>query len=237
MRITINDPNSRMAGLLSASALAIGLVAIVQPAAAGISLSKHNLGSTGINVNYVGSNDTGEICVFCHTPHGSNTDVAAPLWNKQNLTAASSYQSYNATNSATMQATTAGPGNISLACLSCHDGTQAMDNMVNASGFGGFTTATGASGANYTWTGARVASDGRMINAGGSPNFQAMLTTDLRNDHPVGINYCAATPDNSSIATTAACNDKDFKTGIGGGTSRAWLETGGNATFSTFGVT
>jgi len=26
-------------------------------------------------------NDYGEVCVYCHTPHGSNADIQLPLWN------------------------------------------------------------------------------------------------------------------------------------------------------------
>ncbi|MBI3897349.1 MAG: cytochrome c3 family protein [Gammaproteobacteria bacterium] len=35
---------------------------------------------------------------------------------------------------------------MSLACLSCHDGTQAMDNMINAPGSDGYNTDGGGSG-------------------------------------------------------------------------------------------
>lgn len=27
-------------------------------------------------------NDYGEVCVYCHTPHGANTTTAVPLWNR-----------------------------------------------------------------------------------------------------------------------------------------------------------
>ena len=69
-----------------------------------IAHTKHNLAvnpdivaasSTTINVN-------GDICVFCHTPHGGRTDVAgggAPLWNRRlPATAANSYTIYDSPN-------------------------------------------------------------------------------------------------------------------------------------------
>ena len=39
-----------------------------------------------------------------------------------------------------------------MACLTCHDGTQAMDNILNAPGVGGFTTGGGSNGLAYTWS-------------------------------------------------------------------------------------
>ena len=221
--------NKQMAGVLSASALALGLVAMAQPAlAASISNTKHNLTSTNVSaisvsnrVTGTGTAGTAEICVFCHTPHGSNTDVKAPLWNKfGGGKSTASYTSYSTSNSATFDATQYGPGNISLACLTCHDGTQAMDNIMNAPGSGGFTTnGGGTTGLTYTWGGPRVTSSGLLTGL-------ANLGTDLSNDHPVGMNYCGATNGNS-ITTTANCADKDFVVGIGGGaTAKSYIDTG-----------
>lgn len=227
--------NNRMAGLLSASALALGLVAVAQPAVAGISSTRHNLGSsnTSPSQNHVTAG-TAEICVFCHTPHGSNTSVTAPLWNKNGNTAAGSYLMYDSGNSATFDGNnSAGPGNISLACLTCHDGTQAMDNIINASGAGfydstggGVTGRTSASG--YVWTGTSggVSTDGKLQSYG---TRIANLATDLVNDHPIGMNFCAGT-DGGSISTTAACADKDFTTGTTA-SGRWWIDTGTAGTF------
>ncbi len=87
-----------------------------------------------INGNVVGTN---QICVFCHTPHGFNAVQSGPLWNKA-VNASSVYSVYNTgTNvSSTFDAGTPSIGSVSLACLSCHDGTQAMDNMINGAGSG-----------------------------------------------------------------------------------------------------
>ncbi len=87
-----------------------------------------------INGNVVGTN---QICVFCHTPHGFNAVQSGPLWNKA-VNASATYSVYNTgTNvSSTFDADTPSIGSVSLACLSCHDGTQAMDNMINGAGSG-----------------------------------------------------------------------------------------------------
>ena len=74
----------------------------------------------------------GRICVACHTPHKSDTSVTdAPLWNHSNST-----QSYTLYSSATLNATMGQPGGISKLCMSCHDGTVAVDS------FGGTTGST-----------------------------------------------------------------------------------------------
>ncbi len=84
--------------------------------------------------NVVGTN---QICVFCHTPHGFNAVQSGPLWNKA-VNNSSVYSVYNTGSnvSSTFDAALPSIGSVSLACLSCHDGTQAMDNMINGPGSG-----------------------------------------------------------------------------------------------------
>jgi len=73
-----------------------------------------------------------EICKVCHTPHNANMDVPdSPLWNHQTTTA-----TYNLYSSATLNAIPGQPDGKSKLCLSCHDGTVAIDNH---SGFTGGT--------------------------------------------------------------------------------------------------
>jgi predicted CXXCH cytochrome family protein len=80
---------------------------------------KHNLTPTGAN--------TGEICAFCHTPQGSESNVASPpLWNRT-TPALSSYRAYSSLGSAAAEAT----GSVSMSCLSCHDGTRAANIVIN----------------------------------------------------------------------------------------------------------
>jgi predicted CXXCH cytochrome family protein len=190
---------------------AAGMLGVAGQAAAGISATKHNLGSTGTGANKTSSTD--EICVFCHTPHASDTTAPAPLWNKS-LSTLGGYTTYATLNSSTIDGAFASDGvggssvgSVSLACLSCHDGTQAMDNIINAPGSGGYSaTGGGATGLNWSWTGsARADADGKLTNAS---DTLAMLGTDLKNDHPIGIQYCGGgiTPTNQ----TGTCKDKDF---------------------------
>jgi len=51
-----------------------------------IANTRHNLTQNTISGNPTlmnpYRNDYGEVCVYCHTPHGANTQLAAPLWNR-----------------------------------------------------------------------------------------------------------------------------------------------------------
>ena len=118
----------------SVAAVCLSLLSITA-SAAGITNTKHNLSTSGTGSNYL-TVGTDQICVFCHTPHGSNTAAAVPLWNKKIPTGAT-YTSYASLNTSSLDGEVLAVGSVSMACLSCHDGTQAMDNMMNAPGAGG----------------------------------------------------------------------------------------------------
>ena len=191
--------------------MALGMASAAQ---AGIADTKHNLSTGGTQSVHQtsGGGGTAEICVFCHTPHGANTSVAAPLWNKP--TNGGTYTVYDVNYSSTIDGTV-DMGGVSLACLSCHDGTQAMDTMINKPGSGGYNAAGSQFGG--TWTGT---ADGKI------PAGIANLGTSLTNDHPVGIQYCGG----GIIAGGGTCKDGDFKAvtegTIGTGTFW-WVDTGG----------
>lgn len=124
--------------------------------------TKHNLSVSG--TGDVKATSESEICLFCHTPHKSNP--IAPLWNRKDPG-----MNYILYNSSTMQALPGQPDGSSILCLSCHDGTIAMGNVLSRSEeirFGSIST---------------------------MPNGKSNLTTDLRNDHPVSFVY------NSSLST------------------------------------
>lgn len=116
--------------------------------------SRHDIG------NYTGNTtDNGQVCVYCHTPHNATTaKPAPPLWNKdQTISVFDIYAS------PTIDNPTGQPEGTSLACLTCHDGTLALDAMINPP--------------------AGYVPDGFTM--GGSAN----LGKDLSNDHPISIGY------------------------------------------------
>ncbi len=172
-------------------------------AAAQITNTPHNLTSTGPGPNT--QSNTDQICVFCHTPHGSNQNVEAPLWNKANT--ATTFTTYSTQNSSTIDGAVLEVGSVSLACLSCHDGTQAMDNMFNAPGSGtGVGDGTAGVSQNYSWTGSNVVTG------------IANLGADLTNDHPIGIQYCGGGVSGTGTTVNGTCADADF---IGPGGSQS----------------
>jgi len=201
--------------VLLLTSILVGSILSTGGAIAGVVNTKHNLGTTGTGANHL-TTGTGEVCVFCHTPHGSDTTAVVPLWNKSlpNTT----YQTYDSLGTTTLDGGVAKVGSVSVACLSCHDGTQAMDVMINQPGSGGYDV-NGAVTAGNVWQGA----------AGGlMPAGIANLGADLTNDHPVGIQYAGGgySLGTGSIATAA---DKDFKLAIEipvNGSPAWYIETG-----------
>lgn len=172
--------------LLTALAVCLALASIVYSGS--IVNSKHDL-SSGLSVNYnhAGSqyNQTSQVCVYCHTPHGGNT--SAPLWNRA-VNNASSYSLYN---SATMDNTPTTVNGVSLACLSCHDGVQAVDSILNAPGSGMGTPTTPSA----THRRMNAASDSVSCGlchgstAGSLNHTAAYFGTDLSDDHPISMTY------------------------------------------------
>lgn len=170
--------------------------------------SKHDLSTSGYyaaSAASFGVTPSDEICVFCHTPHGFNTDLdndstpdqensdkaPAPLWNRRITDGMGSFTVYT---SPTMNTTCAAtPSPISLVCLSCHD-----EGNVGA-GDGGVV--------NYSDTHNLVNEPNRgdsVPNCGGChpngttselPGSWWQIGPDLSDDHPVSMVYPTAAQD------------------------------------------
>lgn len=209
----------------AAAFVLIGVAALGgQSALAGIKDTKHNLGSSGTGSNKFSG--TGEICVFCHTPHGSDTSAAVPLWNRTLPTDLSVYTTYNSLGTSSLDGATAPVGSVSLACLSCHDGTQAMNVMINEPG-SGKTQAVDSTFKTGTWTGTGT------LGTGTGAGAITYLSQDLKNDHPVGIQYGGGPKGAIPAAGTdyTSFNDSDFKAAKSAPINNQtvwWVETGGD---------
>lgn len=216
-------------------AWAAGLLAVTISLCAGSALAaiadtKHNLGSGAGPAGRNQVSDTAEICVFCHTPHGADVNAPAPLWNKR-LGAAGApagggtYTTYATLQTPSLDGAVAPVGSISMACLSCHDGTQAMDNIINAPGSGGVLADGGGNdGRAYTWSGSSVNAAGRLSSG------VALLGSDLSNDHPIGIQYCGGGLTGSGTTVTGTCKDGDFTAPLTqtiNSNQVFWVDTGG----------
>ncbi|MEJ8836426.1 cytochrome c3 family protein [Ramlibacter sp. AN1133] len=157
-------------------------------------------------------NDYQEVCVYCHTPHGANSNVALPLWNR--TIKATTYQTYNQLGTASLTQPVTQPGPNSLACLSCHDGQVGVDSVINMPGSGGYNAnqattqsdtflnawnnsrgpdATRHMGLNQT--GCLACHSAGALLGGNATDFAVfVIGTDLRNDHPVGVRFPTAGP-------------------------------------------
>lgn len=155
------------------------VVAVVLAVVAGIGLSK--VSQAGIAGSYhdfsafPGAN--GQLCIPCHTPHKADTSVTdAPLWNHTLTTAV--YTLYDSP-SFDGKATIAQPGGVSKLCLSCHDGTVAVDSFAGTVGANMIAArANVAAGANlkkthpisFSYTGALAATDGELADPATLPH-------------------------------------------------------------------
>lgn len=197
----------------------------------------------GVTMDLV-RNDYGQVCVYCHTPHGANRQIEAPLWNR--TVKATSYTLYNQTS---LSQTATQPGPNSLTCLSCHDGQVAVDSIVNMPGSGKYdaaqeTQATAEARTaslaflNANWTNAsgfEATNHNGLNSAGclschintaenGATDFRAYaIGTDLTNDHPVGVKLPTGVDWN--VPTAIAGNtyfDNDASTGFSKGDIRLY---------------
>jgi predicted CXXCH cytochrome family protein len=115
----MNLKTTRSNGVLLA--LVILVCAASRLGAVGISGTAHDLSGRGWGTN--------EICAFCHTPHNAKVPQLAPLWNH-----GSSAATFTVYSSSTLNAVPGQPAGTSKACLSCHDGTVALDTYGTRTG-------------------------------------------------------------------------------------------------------
>lgn len=146
-----------------------------------IGMTKHNLSAGGPGITKSATET--QICVFCHTPHGSdNSQGPTPLWNKTLSGATYTPYSSSSLDALAIQGASAGqPLGSSKLCLSCHDGVMAIGNVRVLRGqsaiIGGGTDVSMPSG------------------VGVSTGYTRLLGTDLTNDHPVSVTFDAALAD------------------------------------------
>lgn len=221
--ISRKSASARLATTTAVLALLGGVLGGSQ-ALAQIASTKHNLGSLGTGANSFSG--TAELCVFCHTPHGADTSASVPLWNR--TLGGSTYTTYNSLGTSSLDGATVPVGSVSIACLSCHDGAQAMNTIINQPG-SGLTNATYGAGNWGSSTNVVSSSDGRL-----KAGIVTNLGVDLRNDHPIGIQYGGGPATTVPAAGTdySSFMDADFKTARSAslnGNSVWWVDTGTQA--------
>lgn len=169
--------------------LSIFVSALISSSSFGqIALSEHNFSGYGWSDN--------QICKPCHTPHGGNETVGR-LWNHALTTA--TYQMHKGQGTAISNI-----DSTSRLCLSCHDGTVALDN------FGGRTSGTSFVAGNK------------------------LIGTNLNNDHPIGSDAVyPTTPSTSYNPQTINSTGTSSSVVFGGNTLRLrpWIDSTGTTKF------
>lgn len=139
-------------------------------AAGGVAGSPHDFSistNTHNGVSFGAWNTRQGLCSPCHAAHHTDEQQLVPLW--VHATTAGPFTPYD---SPTMQATVGQPDKESLACLSCHDGTVALNQSIS-----------GLTWSNSTAQAVYISAD-------------AQIGPDLHTTHPISFTY------NTALATT-----------------------------------
>lgn len=164
---------SKLATLLVVVLVGAGVLFTTSTSWAVISGTAHDFSAKGWG--------TQEKCIFCHTPHNAKTPQLAPLWNHASTTQTGWTMYDSATLDGPIQSS---PQGVSKACLSCHDGSVAVDSY-----------------------GSRTGVDANKIGGVGGDyeTSTALVGTDLTDDHPISITYAGGaagdwnSPPNNSL--------------------------------------
>lgn len=151
-------------------------------------------------------NDYGEVCVYCHTPHGANSTIGAPLWNRTKLNNAFTLWDRPLMSGQTPSQ----PGVSSLTCLSCHDGATAIDSVINIPGSGRYDPSQETAVSQAFLSNWKLEGNAGPLSPGHAslqtcvdrchkpstfttkPDLQFnvfVIGTDLTNDHVIGVLY------------------------------------------------
>jgi predicted CXXCH cytochrome family protein len=172
--------------------ISLCMLLVASSAFALIAASKHDL-SPGAGHLYTGGVKSS--CAYCHAPHHAVS--GAPLWNRS--TSAATYTLYGS--GATLAGTTVNqPGINSQTCLSCHDGTINVGDVIN--GTDDIPVRAG------------------VLNAGGLivNTAAGYIGTNLTTTHPIGVVY------NSAVTIAGLTNVVNANNQVGG---KKWKIYGG----------
>lgn len=134
--------------------------------------SKHDLSvgkDAAYNYNFVSVNSN-HVCVYCHTPHDPGTNNGGKLqWDRS--FSASAYSLYNSPGSVAAPSPSTASSSYSSICLSCHDGTIAVDSLANML--------------------QPLSTDKNRHRAGGYANqlTASIMGSEMSNSHPIGVAY------------------------------------------------
>ena len=178
--------------------------------------SKHDLTSLNNRVGAdamegVAFSDYGNACIYCHLPPDEEGSPPRPGqiegWNRIRPASAN----YTLYDSPTFRSKGSNPNDISLLCLSCHDGTMAVDRIVH--------TPAGWNSGDDMSLHMRLSSSDDLNSCGKCHDGTVAhdirtkaIGTNLRDDHPISIRYAGL---GSGIAGFRATDDpQGFDNGL-----------------------
>lgn len=167
---------------------------------AAVTSTKHNFvtGGPGTIVGGI------TVCQLCHIPHGGSTATTGlPIWSRTNPVN-TTFTVYNGVgagnNGVTLSGTTVSmPGTFSLTCLGCHDGSLGINTITK-----------NAVSNTYAITSNNVYVDdttGLLTTAtNATTGYKPNLLQDLRNDHPIGLEYRGVAATLAGLRAAGATN-------------------------------
>ena len=219
--------------LIAVALLALPVIVSAQP----ISATLHNFTALAWNDGAAAAPNGAEMCKPCHIPHTADiTIVNAPLWN-HTLTANTftPYGGYDMDGVFLANPLTSAELEISYLCLSCHDGSVALDafsrnsvspgtNIAALATVGGGGSLAQDHPVGFTYDDALADTDGELNTpvTGGNGPFGGEIVGDLLGSTTMGCNGChdvhgTATPagvnnllymDNTASALCLVCHIK-----------------------------
>jgi predicted CXXCH cytochrome family protein len=172
----------RLKTILSGAALGTLMVLTPLTSHATIIGSKHDFSTNtaywvGGTNNWTASRSSTNVCGECHTIHHAPDPARGPLW--IHTPTANTFKTYDQAGSETFPSgLTVTLGSSSKACLSCHDGSIAINSQ--DSGATPNTTTKLAGGGSVF-----IATNAIVIEVAGGQD-------DLTHMHPIGVNYASA---------------------------------------------
>lgn len=178
--------------------------------------SKHDLSQLNVRsgaeaMSGVAYSDYGDACVYCHIPpdvtSGKGKLGQLAGWNRLKPMT-KQYQLFRSQSSATQARK---PSDVSLLCLSCHDGTLAIDRIAHKPQ--GWDSGEDFSLHMRMTTDDDLTSCGKCHNGSVAHNITSTtLGIDLRDDHPISIPYAGLDTDNRFFK--AVDNPSGFNNGV-----------------------
>lgn len=185
----------RLWTLLTSLTAAVALATLALPGQAAVKDTKHNM-NLAFGANTIQDN---QVCLPCHAPHNQPAgaaDTVGTLWN--HVMPSNSYKLYDNTNVGGFVegGLVVGLDDTSKKCLSCHDGSVAVDS------YGGYTfKPVGQTSVFANTDGTHKLGTTNDINGASTAGFVVGSGGDLSHDHPVGVQYPATGYNDPSLWT------------------------------------